>query len=168
MQALQFPDIKDFMNKLLTTDSFDAFILSEASLTTFTTFQIDGSYHKDYYGSDADILKSDPHSAAGPAWKLIRPLFFQMVRGKYTPLDFKLVFRLADYNVEKLLAQSGLSFHSRDVAGLFLNIHYNGKKITCTTGTSLRIFTLEKTLDQAWDTMIQKFLKQRQIPFLPL
>ena len=168
MQSLQLPEVKDFMNKLLTTDAFDAFILSDASLTTFTTFQIDGSYHKDYYGSDWDTLEEDSHSVSGPVWKLIRPLFFQMVKGKYTPLNFKLVFRLADYNVEKLLAQSGISLSARDVAGLFFNIHYNGKEITCTTGTSLRIFTLEKTLDHAWDTMVQKFLKQRQIPFLLL
>ncbi|MDO5344619.1 MAG: DUF5721 family protein [Lachnospiraceae bacterium] len=168
MQSLKLPDVKDFMNKLLTTDAFDAFLLSEASVTTFTTFRIDGTYHKDYYGTDAELLEQDPHSAAGPAWKLIRPLFFQIVKGKYTPLDFKLVLRLADYNVEKLLAQSGISLHSRDVAGLFFNLHYNGKEIVCTTGTSLRIFTLEKTLDLAWDTMVQKFLKQQQIPFLLL
>lgn len=168
MQSLQLPDIRDFMNKLLAADAFDAFILSDASLTTFTTFRIDGSYHKDYYGSGEEDPESGSPSSTDLTWGRIRPLFYQLIKGKYTPLDFRLVFRLADYNVEKLLVQSGIPLNVSDVAGLFLNLHYNGKGAVCTTGTSLRVFTLEKDLDHAWDAMVQKFLKQQQIPFLPL
>lgn len=163
MQSLKITDVKDFMTKLLMSDPFDAFLLSEASITTFTTFHIDGSFHKDYFGTtDEDVEHS---SAKFPSWKLLRPFFFDLVKGKHTPLQFKIVFRLADYNVEKLLLQSGLPLSTQDVSGLFLNIHYNGKEVSCTTGTSLRIFTLDKTLDHAWDSMVQKFLKQKQIPF---
>lgn len=175
MQSLQISDVKDFMGKLLGTDYFDAFLVSEASITTFTTFQIDGTFHKDYYDTDSSeeiqsgsSSDSHPKSTAGLSWKLLRPHFFDLVKGRHTPLNFKIVFRLADYNVEKLLVQSGIPLHEPDVAGLFLNIHYNGKEVTCTTGTSLRVFTLDKSLDQAWDTMVQRYLKQRMIPFLLL
>ena len=167
MQSLQFPDVKDFMAKLLAADPFDAFLLSEASITTFTTFHIDGSFHKDYFGT-AEAEKEHLTDAAFPSWKMIRPFFFDLVKGKHTPLQFKIVFRLADYNVEKLLKQSGIDLQVQDVSGLFLNIHYNGKEVSCTTGTSLRIFTLDKSLDHAWDAMVQKFLRQKQIPFLTI
>ena len=165
MQSLQIPDVKDFMAKLLTTEFFDAFLLSEASITTFTQFQIDGTYHPDYFGN----VEEDASSPAPLAttWKLVRPFFFDLVKGKHTPLNFKIIFRLADYNTEKLLKQAGIPLHAGDVAGLFLNIHYNGKEVSCVTGTSVRIFTLDRSLDRAWDDMVQKFLKQKKIPFLP-
>lgn len=163
MQSLQIPDVKDFMGKLLGSELFDAFVVSEAALTTFTTFQIDGSFHKDYYSEDLQQEESCPTALT---WKLLRPHIFELIRGKHVPLSLKLIFRLADYNVEKLLAQAGVSLHIRDVAGLFLNIHYIEGKISCTTGSSLRIFTLDRSLDQAWDDMVRKYLRQCQIPFL--
>ena len=165
MQSLQLPDVKDFMSRLLTTDCFDSFLLSEASITTFTSFHIDGSFHPDYFGNtEKDQNYSSSNSLS---WKMVRPLFFDLIKGKNTPLDFKIVFRLADYNVEKLLLQSGIALRSQDVSGLFLNIYYNGKNVSCITGTSLRIFTMDKSLEHAWDSMVQKFLRQKQIPFLP-
>lgn len=157
MQSLQIPDVRDFMNKLLATEVFDAFLLSEASVTTFTTFRIDGSFHREYFGTEEEDTLT---------WRIMRPLFYGLVKGKHTPLDFKIVFRLADYNVEKLLNQSGIPLHAHDVAGLFLNIHYNGKETFCITGTSLRVFTLDRSLDHAWDAMVQRFFKRQQIPFL--
>ena len=51
MQALQIPDVRDFMTKLLTTEIFDTFLVTETTLTTFTTFRMDGSFHADYYDS---------------------------------------------------------------------------------------------------------------------
>lgn len=166
MHSFQFPDVKDFMSRLLTTECFDAFLLSEASITTFTTFHIDGSFHKDYFGLSQEQTACPAVSTL--TWRLVRPFFYDLVKGRHTPLNFKLIFRLADYNTEKLLEQSGIPFTSNDVAGLFLNIHYNGKEVFCTTGTSLRLFTLDKSLDFAWDSMVEKFLRQRQIPFLSI
>ncbi|MDD3794512.1 MAG: DUF5721 family protein [Lachnospiraceae bacterium] len=177
MQSLQISDVKDFMNKLLVSDAFDAFLLSEASLTTFTTFHIDGSFHRDYFsfsdefhtdGSDtADRSETTVAASAqapqNPSWKMVKPLLFGLIRGKNTPLHFKIVFRLADYNVEKLLVQSGVSLQAADVNGLFLNIVYNGKEVSCITGTSLRLFTLDKTLEHSWDEMVHRFLRQKGI-----
>ena len=42
MIALPVEHIREFMNKLLLTPSFDCFMVSEASITTFATFSIDG------------------------------------------------------------------------------------------------------------------------------
>ena len=165
MQALQIPDVRDFMTKLLTTAIFDTFLVTETTLTTFTTFHMDGSFHADYYGSmDTDEETKKP--ASSPSWKQVRPFFFYLVKGKYTPLNFKIVFRLADYNTEKLLAQSGVPLHIQDSAGLYLNILYDGKNISCTTGTSVRVFTLDRSLDHAWDDMVRKFLRQKEIPYI--
>lgn len=163
MQSLLIPDVKDFMGKLFGSELFDAFAVSEASVSTFTSFQIDGSFHRDYYGDPAGAGEDCP---AALTWKLLRPHIFELIKGKYVPLGLKLVFRLSDRNVGKLLAQAGIPLQAGDVAGLFLNILYAEGKISCTTGTSLKIFTLDKSLDRAWDEMVRRYLRQCQIPFL--
>ena len=44
MQAFQILDIKGFMEKLLIDSAFDHFLLSQAAVTTFCTFTIDGHF----------------------------------------------------------------------------------------------------------------------------
>ena len=68
-------------------------------------------------------------------------------------------------NVEKLLAQSGLSLTREDIFGLYLNCQFDGEHLLCTTGTSLKIFTLDKSLDHLWDDMVRRFFKQQEIVF---
>lgn len=165
MRSYQIQDIRDFMKKLLIADTFDTFLLSEASITTFSTFHIDGTFHPDYLGSEETEI-SPAEQSGYTLWKRIRPFFFELTKGKNTPLNFHIVFRLAPHNVEKLVQQSGLSLSPSDIAGLFLNIRYDGSSLTCVSGTSLRIFTLDKSLDFAWDSMLEKFFKQKEIPFV--
>ena len=52
MRAFQIQDVKSFMSHLLLSNTFDRFLLTEASITTFNTFFIDGHLHKDYFSSD--------------------------------------------------------------------------------------------------------------------
>ena len=88
-----------------------------------------------------------------------------MIRGKRTPLNFKIVFQLSASNVEKLLMQSCVPLKAEDIYGLYLNCQFDGKQLLCTTGTSLKIFTLDKQLDRVWDEMIRKFFRKNQIVF---
>ena len=109
LQSYQIQDLKDFMKKLLLTETFDAFLLSEASVTTYAAFHLDGSIHPDYFSTDeAETLTTE--QCGYVLWKRVRPLFFELMKGKNTPLSFQIVFRLAQYNVESLLRQSGLSY----------------------------------------------------------
>ena len=54
MIALRITNTKDFMAKLLTQETFDTFLFSEGSVTTFTTFSIDGSWHPDFFGEQKE------------------------------------------------------------------------------------------------------------------
>ena len=165
MRSYQIQDIRDFMKKLLIADTFDTFLLSEATITTFSRFQIDGAFHPDYLNSD-EAAALGAELSGFTLWRRIRPFFFELTKGKQTPLNFHIVFRLAPHNVAKLLEQSGLAFRPEDVDGLFLNIRFDGKELTCISGTSLRIFSLDKSLDHAWESMLEKFFKQKEIPFV--
>jgi hypothetical protein len=165
LQAYQIQDTLDFMKKLLISDTFDTFLLVEASITTYASFQIDGRFHPEYL--DCTQEKFPQEEASGfTLWKRVRPFFFELTKGKNTPLNFHIVLRLAPHNVEKLLAQSGVALTGSDVDGLFLNIRFDGTSLTCISGTSLRIFSMDKSLEHAWDSMLEKFFRQKGVPFL--
>ena len=106
MIALQVQDVKDFMSRLLIGTDFDAFWLCEANVTTFVTYHIDGSLHKEFFDSEqAEMLARTERTFS--TWKEIKPFCFSIMKGKHTPLHFKIVFQLSRQNVEKLLVGSG-------------------------------------------------------------
>lgn len=162
MRSYQIQDIKDFMKKLLLGEAFDAFLLSEASITTYASFHIDGSFHPEYFSSaEAELLTAE--QAGFTLWRRVRPFFFELTKGKNTPLSFRIVLRLAPRNVERLIAQAGVSVRPEDVDGLFLNIRFDGTALVCTSGASLRIFSLDRSLEHAWDEMLERFFRREEI-----
>lgn len=165
MRSYQIQNTRDFMKQLLIGDTFDTFLLSEAAITTFASFHIDGKFHSEFF-STAEREQPGIEQSGYTLWKRIRPFFFELNKGKNTPLSFHIVFRLAPHNIEQLIRQSGISLRPEDVDGLFLNIRYDGSAVTCISGTSLKIFSLDKSLEHAWDLMLEKFFRQKEIPFL--
>lgn len=164
MLALHITNLKDFMNKLLLKDTFDAFLLCEATITTYASFHIDGTMHPDFFDAgEAEQMKAaNLHHCS---WQQMRPHCFSIIKGKRTPLNFKIILQLNAEETALLVAKSGLSIIPEDVLGLYINCQYDGAKVTLTTGSSLRIFTLDKSLDRAWDEMLQQFLARQDIEF---
>lgn len=156
MIALKITDKKAFMTKLLAQDTFDTFLFSEGCVTTFTTFSVDGTWHPDFFDE-----KEQSEQVLN--WKLMRPVFYDIIKGRHTPIHLRIVLKLADYNVEKLLKSANLSVKTEEVDGLFLNLTYAKDEVNVTTGTSLKIFTLDKSLDRVWDDMVRKFFSSRGI-----
>lgn len=164
MIALTILDQKDFMNRLLLGNIFDAFWLSEATITTYNTFTIDGALHKEFFEAPVqEALERSRRTCS--LWKEVKPFCFSCMKGKHTPLYFKIVFQLSRTNTDKAVLESGVSLNCDDVSGLYLNLQYNNHILTCTTGTSLRIFTMDKTFDTVWDNMVLAFFKQHGIAF---
>ena len=94
MIALQVQDIKSFMSKLLIGTDFDAFWLSEANITTSVTYTLDGLLHPDFFDTqEAELLLAEGREYA--LWKDIKPFCFSIMKGKKTPLHFKIVFMLS-------------------------------------------------------------------------
>lgn len=163
MISLKIEHTKEFMNKLLLQNSFDSFLVKEAVIATFTTLQIDGSRNLDFYSEEErELMKEDCEYVR---WAEIKPLCLQMIKGKKTPLHFKFVFKLSQKNVEKLLLQTGVSFTEKDVSGLYFHIRFEEGKITCITGTALKLFTMDKSLDAAWDDMVKRFLQKLELDY---
>lgn len=164
MIAFKITDIKDFMDKLLRGTTFDSFWLAEASITNYNTFTIDGSLHLDFF--DPVLGRSlEAARQTNSRWAEVKPFCFSIMKGKRTPLHFKIVLQLEIDSLHLLLEQNDVELTEEQVAGLYLNLQYNGSEITCTTGSSLKIFTLDKTLDTLWDNTALAFFRQHDIRF---
>ncbi|MCD8249871.1 MAG: DUF5721 family protein [Lachnospiraceae bacterium] len=162
MIALKIVDVGDFMKKLLLSDVFDHFLLLEGSVTTFNTFHIDGFLQKSYYSTEEQEQLGERTLSY---WGEVRPFCLSLIKGKRTPPAFRFSLQLSPSNVERLLAQSGVAIPADQVRGLILNVVYERRILTCTTGTSLTVFTLDIKLDHAWEDMVQRFFHQQKIPF---
>ena len=166
MIALQIQDIKQFMSKLLLSQTFDNFLLIEGSITTYNTFRIDGRLHKSFF-TEEEKEAQGLEERAFSLWKEVKPFCLELIKGKKTPLSFQFVFQLSKENTGKLLLASGItSIQPENISGLLLNVPYDNGNLSVITATNLSLFTLDKTLEHAWDDMVKRFLKQQEISFL--
>ncbi|MDD3220744.1 MAG: DUF5721 family protein [Lachnospiraceae bacterium] len=160
MIALDILDVKSFMKQLLVEKTFDSFLLSEATVTTFNQFYIDGALHPDFFDTDTkEQLKNRKYSY----WKELREFVFSIIKGKRTPLHFKMVFQLPHTQIVSFLQFSNLEYEETEIQGLFFNLLFDGHKLTCTTGTSQKHFTMDRTIDNAWDLYVMSYFKNNGI-----
>ena len=149
---------KKCMAELLLRETFDSFLFIEGSVTTFNKFTIDGYIHSDFYEDDAP---AESYSS----WKSLREFVFSIIKGKRTPLDFHFVFSLSADAVRTLIAENALDFQPESVQGLYLNFRFDGSTLTCVTGTSLKVFTLDKSLDHTFDKWVENFFTEHGIEY---
>lgn len=160
MIALELTDVKDFMHKLLLTDTFDHFLLSEATVVTYNTFIIDGHINKEFF-SEEELQEFNGETIS--RWSQIRPFCLQQIKGKKQPLSFKFIYLLSNEDTAKLIEESGLNYSKEDVNGLTFHISFRNNQLSCVAGISLKNFTLDKSLEQYWDSKVQEFLKKSEI-----
>lgn len=164
MTAFEICEIKQFMNKLLASPLFDNFLLAEATIQTGVTYQIDGQLQASFYPEDqlAELgLNKDAYKYV--PFSLVRGNCFDLMKGKNIPLSFRFVFMLSPENMENTLSKTGSSYHASDVSGMFINLNFRSGKLTCTTGISYKIFSIDKTLEQEWDHLVELFFKKNEI-----
>lgn len=166
MNSINIPstDIKKFMNCLLVKDTFDKFLLEEASITTFNTFTIDGHVQRDFYSSDE--IETLPDKTLS-TWEAIRPYCFNLIKGSKLPLRFKIVLKASSAYTEKLLIENPCELSLKDIGGLYINIRYDSHRsltdeeiatasLDCISMASLNIFSMDKSLEKAWDVICEK------------
>lgn len=161
MLALNIIDVKDFMNKLLIGEVFDRFSFIEASFTTFNTFTIDGKLQHDFFDTDTRTALQEK-AAQYSLWHDVKSYCFSIIRGKRTPLNFKIVFELSPDQVKSLLKNEEITGNI-PVRNFYLNIQYRNQNLLCTTGVSYSMFSLDKRLEYLWDDSLMSFLSRHHI-----
>ncbi len=164
MIALKISDTKTFMNRLLLSDLFDHFLLSEAVITKDATYTVNGRISSSFYSREEREAEGLAEYDILPYARL-RPVCYQMIRGKYTPVYFKFVLLLSPANTASVLAHSLSSITPDDVSGIFLNVFFQNGVLTITTGISYTIYVPDRELEHEWDAMAKKFLHRHAIAF---
>lgn len=164
MTSLSLLNVKEFMNILLRSDAFDSFLLREGSITTYMSFHLDGRCKTDFFSPEDEPYAQVAQEKYIP-FSLARPACFDLIKGKRTPSSFHFVFQLSRENQTKTLASIGSSLPTEDISGMYINLKYQNQQLACTTGISCQIFSLDKSLEQAWDELVKRFLKSHRIPF---
>lgn len=164
MIALNLLEIKDFMNKLLCTETFDNFLLREATICGSCTWEIDGTINPDFYSGE-ELSEQGLFGLSYLPFGQVRTHCFQLIKGKRTPSYFKFVFSLSPANLARTLEQTHSHFSPEDITGMFLNLKFSHGKLVLTTGISYRIFSVDKSLEQEWDSLVKRFLKNHEITF---
>lgn len=156
MIAIKISNKKEFMSKLLASELFDSFLVESISIDTFNSFHIDGRIHKDFYKNNAGYV-DDSHIQDNSSWAELRAVCYDLIKGKRTPLAFKMVFFCDDSMKENVIKAADAGIDPAQVT-LGLNIKFANGIIMITTGCAYSIFTLDKTIEKAWDSYIPSFL----------
>lgn len=164
MILCKITDKKDFMNKLLTGDCFYSFLLKEASILGFIPFSLDGRVNKAFFSEE------DPDSVhfleeEYVCWEDVRPICFDLIKGKRTPTRFQFVLYLKKNAVDQMLNREQLTRESSFVRNFVLNIRFEQGEMTLTTAVDYTSFTLDKQAEHLWDQTLMKFLTQKQIAY---
>lgn len=159
MIALEIKGTKNVMNALLRSEQFDSFLVEEAVITTFNTFHIDGHLVKEFYSSEElEELEKNQKSTSFSYWSEIRPVCFQLIKGKKTPVSFKVVLHAAPQLIEKIAANPECGVAANLIRSLVLNIRYDSGKVTCITGSAFTTFVMDKSVERLWDTYVRQLL----------
>lgn len=162
MLALKILDTKEFMNLLLRSTVFDSFLLYEAVVKTNVTYEIKGRIHKDFFDTLSEDMQPKEEFSD---WESQKTHVFQWMKGKRTPLFFKISLLLSKEGLTDFLLKSNLAFSEETIGGVFFHIQYDGTTIFIRNGVSFNTFSMDKTLEHTWSEYLLSFLKQNSVAY---
>lgn len=162
MISLALKDTKTFMSSLLIKDTFDRMLLSEAVISTAHTYTINGAINKAFFSQEE---LSELPDASHAEWLSVKPFCYSIIKGSKVPTGMKIIFILPEAAVRDVISEAASSITEDDVEGLCLNIRYSEGKVFIVTGTALKTFTLDKSVEHAFDRYIRLFFEQNGIDF---
>ena len=164
MIALRFHSTKEVMNQLLAKDLFDHFLLAQAVIRTNVTYEIDGHYNDGFYPEEARSEHLEEGSFYLPFSEL-KKTCYELIKGAYTPGGFTFSFLLSPQNQRRTVERAGSSFADEDVTGMYINLRFKDGVLTATTGISYKSFSLDHSLDEAWDRFVCRFFDQHGLAY---
>lgn len=147
-------DIKHFMNELLCNEKYDSFYMYEARIKTALDYYISGKINKNFFDNDRMEMYDKQEYIL---WKDIKNIIYDLMKGERLPISFKIVLMFNNDNIERLIEMNNIPMASDDITALFINIYYENNELLLTTGTSVKIFTLDKSLEHVWDDTVDKY-----------
>lgn len=158
MKQFRITDLKPFTSSLFVGSGFDDLLLYKADITTGISASFDGALKKDFYDDDEWELVAETGYAC---WAQVKPLCFDMIKGKKLPVSFRISLMLPKDRAGELKAESRTN---DDISvRLFLNIIYEHGILTCTTGVASSVFPPDRLLEDSWDAEAYALLRSKNI-----
>lgn len=164
MLAIQIKDVKTFMAKLLSGDTFDSFLLEEAQIHTFNTYTIDGHQNREFYTKE-ELEDPEIFPYEYSRWMDSKGICFQLIKGKKVPTFMKIILHKKPEDAYTLLEEGGALEFVDTLKAFVVTIKYDSNGLLLTTGTSFSTFIMDKTADLLWDNAFRKFLVSQGIEF---
>ena len=159
MKVFHLFDNKNVMSHILTKDTFDRFLLSEVKIYGKATLHLTGTPAPGFFAEE----KLDERGYV--SYGLLRPICLEMIKGKKTPEGFTFMFLLPTKELESFLEETDSTLQSFDVENLSFLVRYKDGELTLTTGSAFKIFTMDKSINTAWDLWVEKYLNLCGISF---
>jgi len=156
--SLSILEMNRFMGKLLKGENFDGFLLKEGFLRTGMEYRFQGRVFPEYF----DTAEQELHTEAYTYWGEVKPFVFELVKGKRTPLAFSFTLLLTGNDTTEFLARHSVNV-GEDSPSLFLQIRFEHGAGHIVTGTARNTFTLDKSLEEAWDAEVRQLMKGMEL-----
>ncbi len=163
MIALKITSVKSFMSSILKGNTFDNFLLKEASVSTALTHNIDGHINRDFFSKEEQTTENIPYEYI--KWADFKSTCFEMIKGKRSPVFFRFVLLLMPDIAQMLLKSKNCIVDADHVEAMVLNILFSSNIITITTGLADSTFVMSKGPDNIWDEYIIGFLNSQNIEY---
>ena len=152
MEIFSIDEKTEYLKELFEKEKYDSFYLYEARVKTKLDYYVNGSLNREYFDTEeqADLPEY-------VEWKDIKQIVYSYIKGKRLPIGFKIILMFNRENISRLLEMNNLPVKTEDVSALFMNVVYEHEALSVTTGTSLKIFTMDKTLEHVWDDTVKKY-----------
>mgnify|MGYP004655040757 CR=1 FL=1 len=152
MEIFSIDEKKEYLKELFEKEKYDSFYLYEARVKTKLDYYVNGRLNREYFDTEeqADLPEY-------VEWKDIKQIVYSYIKGKRLPIGFKIILMFNRENISRLLEMNNLPVKTEDVSALFMNVVYEHEALSVTTGTSLKIFTMDKTLEHVWDDTVKKY-----------
>lgn len=140
-----------FMTRLLSGNDFDDFFLEKAVIKTANIFEIDGRLNREFFEEGNEELDSEN---AFRQWKFLKNICYEIIKGKRMPLGINIVLH------------APLKYLESDVIKAALwQIRFDGEKLRLVTGTSLKGFSLDNSIEKVWDEKTAMLLNNLSVDF---
>ncbi|MBP3579556.1 MAG: hypothetical protein J6K15_15740 [Lachnospiraceae bacterium] len=158
MISLKILEMNRFMGKLLKGETFDGFLLKEGFLRTNIEYRFQGQLFAEYFDTEEQAKLEEKYVY----WGELRPTVFELIKGKKTPLAFSFTLLLTKNDTTQLLARRQVNV-GEDSPSLFLQIRFEHGTGHMVTGTARNVFTLDKSLEEAWDAEVRQLMKAMEL-----
>ncbi len=141
MHLIEISNIPRFMNRLLLEDEFDDLLLVEAVVNGRFRTEIWGLLDERFF--DTGEMPDRKYAL----WSEVRPIIRDIIKGKRTPVGFKIV-------LEKDL---GSDTGDRKLITLL----FKNNELKAVSSVAHQKFTLERSDDTLWDAEAEALLRER-------